>query len=168
MIMRIMVMMVIFIFSGRSRETQERRQRDANSTTMMLVVVIAVFVTVEIPLSVIGLLHIISSRWYSEILFSNYYISALWSFWTTHWPTRSPCSSMCSSAFPIRSTLPYIAACRGIFSPPKKVHRYTNLAVSKLYRFVFIADNFGRPFPRCFWRLWDKNGENQRKKTNAI
>ena len=69
MIMRIMMMMVIFIFSGRSRETQERRQRDANSTTMMLVVVIAVFVTVEIPLSVIGLLHIISSRWYFEIVF---------------------------------------------------------------------------------------------------
>ena len=51
------------IFGGRSREKEDRRQRDANSTTLMLIVVIAVFLTVEIPQSVLGLLHIVSSRY---------------------------------------------------------------------------------------------------------
>jgi hypothetical protein len=47
---------------GLSVETRDKKQRDANSTTMMLIVVIGVFLAVEIPLSVLISLHIISSR----------------------------------------------------------------------------------------------------------
>ena len=45
----------------------DQKQRDANSTTLMLIVVIGVFLAVEIPLSVLTSLHIISSRWEREL-----------------------------------------------------------------------------------------------------
>ncbi|KAF5286709.1 hypothetical protein FQA39_LY16192 [Lamprigera yunnana] len=61
------------LLSKKNQKNECKKLRDSNCTTLMLIVVVTVFLSVEIPLAVVTILHVLSSSVIKEFL--DYYVA---------------------------------------------------------------------------------------------